>query len=170
MATDVGALLTFIAEAFKGRVLPQSVIEPERPSTDEYQDALSFAGKTWEQITCAELQKYYAATAGFSPDAFCYFLPGIYSSEIRENRPDLLINDVILNSLDRGNSPHSWDTFFAERWPKLSPKECEATQKWLLWLTDSGRYNDAALSRAFDTLNLLANQKSAIPLASWTRK
>ncbi|MFN7113979.1 MAG: DUF6714 family protein [Alphaproteobacteria bacterium] len=170
MKPDHVALLSFIAEAFESRTLPESVVPPKSSPTDIYQDAQAFAGKAWQQITCSELQEYYSAITGFSPEAFCYFLPGIFSSEIRENRPDLLINETLINSLNRGNAPNSWDDFFVERWPKLTPNECKATQQWLLWLSDSGCYEDLALSRSFDTLNLLLNQKSAFPLASWTRK
>ena len=163
-------LLSFIKEAFSDRLAPQSVVEAGHPPTDEYEDALAFEGKFWNELTCSDLQKYHAATSGFSPEAFCYFLPGIYSAGIRENRPDLIVNGSLISSLDRGNAPNSWDDFFLERWPKLTPKECEATQRWLLWLSDSGKENDIALSRAFDTLTVLSNQQHAIPLASWPRK
>jgi hypothetical protein len=74
--------------------------------------------------------------------------------------------------LDRSNTPSSWDDFFLERWPTLTPEECEATQRWLLWLADFDPppIADASLSRAFDTVNLLASQKGATPLAMWTHK
>jgi len=170
MAENTEELLTIIAEAFEGRVMPESVIEAGSPNTDNYEDAQKFAGKTWQQITCAEIQKYYDAIFGFSPEAFRYFLPGIYSAGIRENMPNLITNSALVGCLDRGNAPNSWDDFFAERWPQLTPKECEATQKWLLWLSDSGGHEDIALSRAFDTLNILANQKGATPIASWVKK
>lgn len=170
VTADVDTLLAFIAKAFEGRALPNSVVKAGSPATDIYEDAQAFAGKTWQQVTCAELQQYYSAMTGFTPEAFCYFLPGIFSAEIRENKPKLLINDTIINSLDRGNSPNSWDDFFLQRWPKLNSQECDATQRWLLWLSDSDKLQDVALSRAFDTLTLLANQRDAIPLASWTRK
>ncbi|MEZ0260601.1 MAG: DUF6714 family protein [Alphaproteobacteria bacterium] len=170
MQEDIEALLTFIAEAFKDRAMPETVIKAESPDSDLYEDAQEFTGKAWQQITCAELQQYYDAIFGFSPEAFRYFLPGIYCAGIRENQPNLIVNSSLVSCLDRGNAPNSWDDFFAKRWPQLSPKECEATQKWLLWLSDCGACEDIALSRAFDTLNILANQKGAIPIASWVKK
>lgn len=76
MKTGIEELLIFIAEAFKARPIPKFIVESESPDTDVYQDARHFAGKTWEQLTCAELQKYHAAINGFSPEAFCYFFAG----------------------------------------------------------------------------------------------
>lgn len=170
MKPSLNQLLFFIAEAFRHREMPKSVVKDGYPETDEYEDAQKFLGKKWEDLKCNELEEYCAAMAGFTPEAFCYFLPGIFSSEIRENRPNLLINDTIINTLNRSNTPQSWDNFFAARWPNLNAAECEATQMWLLWLSDYGDYEDIVLSRAFDTLNLLTNQKTAIPLASWEAK
>jgi hypothetical protein len=170
MKPGIEELLSFIAEAFQSRAIPKFIVEPGSPDTDIYQDAQHFAGRAWEQLTCAELQQYHSATAGFSPEAFCYFLPGIYSAGIKENQPNLIVNDALVGSLDRGNAPNSWDEFFLQRWPQLTPQECAATQRWLLWLSDSGNLQDIALSRAFDTLNLLTNQREAIPLAAWSRK
>jgi hypothetical protein len=91
MPADEVSLLTFIEKAFSEREAPQSVVREGHPNTDEYTDALMFQGKIWKDLTCADLDQYYAATSGFSPDAFCYFLPGIYSAGIREDRPDLLV-------------------------------------------------------------------------------
>ncbi len=169
MKLDIEETLAFIAASFKHRELPKVVVDEEGRETDIYQDARIFTGKRWTEVTCAELQEYSAAIFGFSPEAFCYFLPGIYTAGLREERPDLLMSNAIVGGLNRGNAPDTWDEFFAKRWPQLSPDECEATQKWLLWLSESGQFEDIVLSRAFDTLELLRNQKNAIPIASWVR-
>lgn len=68
----------------------------------------------------------------------------------------------------------SWDDFFRERWPQLTPRECEATQRWILWLEefDPPPIEDASLSlsRAYDTIDLLAHQTGATRMAAWSRK
>lgn len=164
--------LTFIEKAFAARARPEQVRDMTRPLDEIYGDADAFAGMDWREVTCAMLEKHFEAISGFSPAAFCYFLPGIYSAEIREGRPGLLVNDGLINTLDRGNAPASWDDFFRERWPKLTPMECEATQRWILWLTefDPPPIADASLSRAYDTMDLLAHQAGATPIAAWPRK
>jgi hypothetical protein len=164
--------IDFIEKAFAKRERPQTVRDMSRPADEIYSDADAFAGKDWREVTCALLEKHYNATSGFSPEAFCYYLPGIYVAGMREGRPDLLVNDALIIGLDRGNAPASWDDFFRERWPRLTPQECEATQRWILWLSefDPPPIEDASLSRAYDTMDLLAHQTGATPIAAWSRK
>ena len=164
--------LSFIEQAFAKRTRPEKVRDMTRPVDEIYGDADAFAGKDWREVTCAMLVEHYNATSGFSPEAFCYYLPGIYTAGMREGRPDLLVNDALIMGLDRGNAPGSWDNFFQERWPRLTPQECEATQRWILWLTqfEPPPIADASLSRACDTMDLLAHQSGATPIAAWSRK
>jgi hypothetical protein len=160
-----------IEVAFAARGRPESMRDITRDADEVYGDADAFAGIDWRDITCAMLEKHYDAIYGFSPAAFCYFLPGIYTAGIREDRPDLLVNQGLIATLDRGNSPASWDEFFRERWPKLTSRECEATQRWILWLDefDPPIIPDASLTRAYDTMDLLANQGLATPIAAWPK-
>jgi len=154
-----------IGAGFARRVKPALVVAPGAPRTTEYNDAQFFLGKHWQQLNCADLEKYFDALFGFSSEAFCYFLPGIYCAGIRENRPDLMVNGSLITSLDRSNQLSSWDTFFLERWPTLTPAECHATQLWITWLSgfDPPVFSDTSLSRAFDTMTLISNQTSATP-------
>lgn len=164
--------LSFIENAFAARVRPERIRDMAYPPDDVYGDADAFVGMDWRDVTCAMLDKHYDAIYGFLPTAFCYFLPGIYSAGIREGRPDLLVNQGLVITLDRGNAPASWDDFFRERWPKLNPRECEATQRWILWLEefDPPPIADVSLTRAYDTMDLLANQTGATPIAAWSHK
>jgi hypothetical protein len=157
--------IEFIEKAFAKRERPQAVRDMSRPADEIYSDADAFAGKDWREVTCVLLEKHYNATSGLSPEAFCYYLPGIYVAGMREGRPDLLVNDTLIIGLDRGNAPASWDDFFRERWPRLTPQECEATQRWILWLSefDPPPIEDASLSRAYDTMDLLAHQTRPPP-------
>src|ERR1700722_5824891 len=106
--------LNFIENAFAARARPDVVRDMSFASDDIYGDADAFAGMDWRNITCAMLDKHYDAIHGFSPLAFCYYLPGIYTAGIRESRPDLLVNQGLIITLDRGNTPASWDDLFRE--------------------------------------------------------
>jgi hypothetical protein len=162
-------LLEAIERAFEKRQRPASIIDALHASPESTKDAMAFEGVEWRQVTCAMLEKYFDAVIGFTPSAFCYFLPGIFSAGIRENRPDLLVNDTLISTLDRGNSAASWDSFFAARWPMLSPEECEAAQRWVLWLEEAvpAVIDEISLTRAFDTLDLLSKQNLATPIAKY---
>ena len=168
MTARVTDLERIIAQAFSKRERPLAVVPINCPPTTEYADAAFFEGKDWKDLVCSDLDKCFEAMSGFSPEAFCYFLPGVFCAGIRENRPNMIVNDGLITGLDRSNMPSSWDTFFAERWPRLTAAECEATQRWIMWLSEFNPpvISDHSLSRAFDTVTLLANLSSAIPLAS----
>lgn len=163
-------ILDEISEAFSQRSLPAQVIPSEAADTEEYTDAEFFRGRHWESVTCSEWESHPAAVFGFSPEAFCYFLPSVFVAGIRENRPELLVNSSLVMTLDRSNAPSSWDNFFVKRWPTLSGGECRVVQSWLLWLADvvPPVVEDQSLSRAFDTIELLLNQANAIPIAART--
>ena len=160
-------LLEEIESAFSDRQMPQSAVRNDAPATDEYLEAKCFSGKHWKDFSCADLDRLSGAIFGFSPEAFCFYLPGILAASIRENNPDTMMSQSIINMLDRIAAPSSWDDFFGARWPLLSPAECAAIQNWILWLTEFEPpiFGDGPLSRAYDTLDLIALQKRATPIA-----
>lgn len=160
-------LLELIEEAFSSRERPKDVTRKGAPRTEEYLDAMSFYGKDWHEISCKDLEDHQDAIFGFSGDAFLYYLPGIYAAGVRENRYNLLIYDSLVYMLDRGNIPNSWDIFFLNRWAKLTKRECEVSQEWLLWLTnfDDISLHPGQISRAYDTLTIISNKNEATPLA-----
>lgn len=161
-------LLNNIREAFAHRSRPAAVVREDAPDTDEYDDAKHFLGRSWDSLTCSELDAHQDAFAGFTPEAFCYYLPGILTAGIREERPDLLATSSIVMTLDRSNVPSSWDEFFLKRWPLLTANECLAVQQWLLWLADANPSValEPSLGRAFDTMQLLINSAGATPIAA----
>jgi hypothetical protein len=58
--------------------------------------------------------------------------------------------------------------FFVERWPLLAAVECRAIQQWVLWLADQqAGFNDDALMRSYETLQMLAARSSrrSIPVS-----
>jgi hypothetical protein len=121
---------------------------------------MAFWGKPWWCVTGAQLEEHFDAISWFTPEAFCYYLPGILTAGIKENNPWLIVNHSLVNMLDRSPDAASWDDFFLARWPRLTDRECEATQAWILWLASfgSGSYPPNALDRAFDTVSLLRDR------------
>jgi hypothetical protein len=152
-------ILSQISAAFSTRVPPPEVVQSAHPATHEYNEALHFRGRDWREINCDEWARYSDAIYAFAPSAFCYFLPGMLSAEIRENRADLLITSTLLNMLDRSPNMDTWDDFFVERWPLFTAVECNAVQEWILWLADQqAGFDDDTLMRSYETLEMLATQ------------
>jgi hypothetical protein len=162
-------IIETIQRAFAHRGLPPLVVMPEEPPSEMYDDACHFQGRTWSSLTCDELNEHQDAVFGFTPEAFCYYLPGIIAAGIRENRPHLLINASLVTMLDRSNTPNSWDDFFAMRWPSLSVQECMAVDSWLRWLAELSPPVFAAhsIDRALGTLKLLIDRGKATPIAAY---
>lgn len=154
--------LRIIEDAFNHRRMPTVFLVSEQLATHERMDVMSFWGQPWPSLTGAQLEKHFEAVFWFTPEAFCYYLPGIFSTGIKENKPSLIVNGSLLNMLDRSADPLSWDDFFSARWPCLTSSECEATQAWILWLASvqSNLYSEASLDRALDTLELLRRRAS----------
>ena len=162
-------LLNLIENAFLERAQPLTTTILTAPKDDMYDDAKAFEGKMWQDVTCRDFEDHMSAPIAFNPEAFCYYLPGIFSATVRENQPSMIAVDSILGTLDF-SSPEHLDNFFYERWPKLTLEECEATQHWLLWLASTDPQNNMdvpyprahnPVSRAFDTLNYLIDIKKS---------
>jgi len=155
--------LRLIEEAFGHRRMPGLFLVSEKLAAHEFADVISFLGIPWSSVTGLQLEEHFEAISWFTPEAFCYYLPGILSAGIRENKPWLMMNHSLINMLDRSPDPASWDDVFLARWPQLTAKECEAMQAWVLWLSslEDGSYWEGSLSRAFDTLELLRQRTSA---------
>ncbi len=154
-----------IEQAFSNRVRPERVVTSDYPddvllSDSLYSDSLYFDKRDWRTLTADELERYFEAIFGFTPLAFCYFLPGILCASIREERPDLIVNDSLIHQLDRSPDISNWDTFFLQRWTLLTPVECAAVQEWILWLTkyDNHPVAQVSLTRAYETLALLIKE------------
>jgi len=143
--------------------MPTLFLLSDQMAAHELRDVMSFWGEPWSRVTGAQLEEHFEAIYWFTPEAFCYYLPGIFSAGIRENKPWLMVNLSLVTMLDRSPDPDSWDDFFSARWPLLTPQECEATQAWILWLMsfEDGSFSESSLGRAFDTLELLRQRERA---------
>jgi len=158
-----------IFSAFSSRECPSVVLNDSIRGTEseEYDDAAFFAGKTSREVRSADLENHPDCVFGFSPQAFLYYLPSIFSCSVEDNRPDLLVIHSLVSMLDRSNRPNTWDSFFSARWPYLNDIECEAALKWLVWLSrfDNLSIDGDSISRAFDTITLIQEQALAYPIA-----
>jgi hypothetical protein len=165
-------ILQKIDLAFINRKKPAMVVLPESPATDVYSDAFFFQEKNSEEIDCDFLEKHCDAIFGMSPEAFLYFLPGIFKAIVKEERPEIRVCASLIDMLDRSNLPSSWDNFFVKRWAALTPEECDASQEWILWMTNFENLfvfgNE--LSRAYDTLSVISAQQAATPIAKGSIK
>lgn len=143
--------------------MPTLFLVSEQLAVHEHDDVMSFWGKAWSCVTGSQLEKHFEAIFWFTPEAFCYYLPGIFTVGIQENKPWLIVNHSLVNMLDRSTDPSSWDDFFVARWSQLTARECEATQGWVLWLSsfNDSSYSESSLARAFDTLDLLRQRAKA---------
>lgn len=150
-------LIKSIKDAFNTRPMPHLFNVPKQLATHEYQDISEIVGKHWSTLEGSFLEKNFESIFWLSPEAFCYYLPGILSASIQEDNPNLIINRSIISMLDRSSDTGLWDDFFTERWLLLSEEECSAVQQWILWLLnhEDSPFDDSSLSRAFDTLSLL---------------
>lgn len=156
-------LLSELDAAFADRALPERLHGPTMDVPDDVAEVEAFEHLDRSGLDCAHLERHPWAISLFSPDAFLHFLPRILAAGVREHRTDLLVQDFIVSELDRSPSPERWDDHFASRWTRLSRRECEAVQAWLLWMAEAGwtpRF-ESTFDRAFDTLSLLADAADA---------
>lgn len=126
-------------------------------SLAEKSEAMSFLGRPSQELTADLLQRNFEFIYWLTPEAFVYYLPGIYRASVLESRPDLIVNSSIVEMLARSPNEDLLDNFFLERWSLLSEEECAASQSWLVWLSGcaSKTIDEISLSQAFDMLEWL---------------
>lgn len=150
--------LQLIDDAFAGRSLPSVWTDSTQLTDGEYAEVMSFRGVQWKDVTFTQVAQCPDAVFWFSPEAFCYYLPGILAAGLREGRWDTNAYDSILGWLDRSPEPGYWDDFFLQRWPLLSVRETESVAAWARWLeiVQPEESLGNIYERVQDTLTLLA--------------
>src|SRR5438874_12790142 len=93
------SMLRLIEEAFSHRSMPKVFLVSEQLAAHERDDVMAYWGKPWSTLTTLQLEKHFEAISWFSPQAFCYYLPGILSAGIRENKPWLIVNHSLVDVL-----------------------------------------------------------------------
>ncbi|HFB65734.1 MAG TPA: hypothetical protein ENJ60_09365 [Aeromonadales bacterium] len=149
-------IVELFTEAFKHRKKPSCMTLSKQLDEHEHAEIMAFSGKKWFDIDVKLLEENFEVINWLSPEAFCYFLPGICCAGIKENSSELIIYDSIINMLDRSPEPTYWDSFFLSRWPLLHKDECKAVQEWVLWLSiNNSFYSGSVITRALETLDLV---------------
>lgn len=153
--------LGLIARAFAGRTPPSEITDSKQLTDVEYDEVMSFDGMRWQDVTFAQIERNSDAVFWFSPEAFRFYLPGLMSAGLRENRCDANCYDALIGMLDHSPAPDSWDDFFAPRWPLLTALETIAVAEWVDWLESliPDGFLGNSYDRARDTLRLLARRQ-----------
>jgi hypothetical protein len=149
--------LKLIGEAFVGRAPPEAMTDSLQLSDAEYDEVMSFDGMTWRQVAFDQVETNADAVFWFSPEAFCYYLPGFLAAGLTENRWESNAYDALSGMLDRSPEPNYWDDFFLPRWPRLSDGEIEAVRSWVRWIESvlPGAFHPNTYERVDGTLTLL---------------
>ncbi|MBJ9655201.1 MULTISPECIES: hypothetical protein [Burkholderia] len=161
---EVMSQLAFkIFEAFGWRKKPDILIGSSELTCDEVDGVHAIGAYEWGETTGDLWEKYNDALSWFSPEAFCYYIPGVMVSSINDNEPNLIVVNNLVGMLDRTPNPSWWDDFFVERWPLLTTKECGVLKEWLAWLSsfENSSIDKNSFYRALETVDLLISRNTA---------
>ena len=150
-------MLKRINAAFADRA-PSSVLTDSKQLSDvEYAEVMSFEGMRWQDVSFSHIESDADAVFWFSPEAFCYYLPGFLAAGLKESRTDSNAYDALIGMLDRSPTPDYWDDFFLPRWTLLSAAEIDAVAAWVRWLQVvlPDAFHGNTYERALETLELL---------------
>ena len=155
--TLAATALTLIETAFADRPPPSEMTNSKQLSDVEYEEVTSFEGLRWQAVTFDQIEQNADAVFWFSPEAFCYYLPGFLAAGLKENRWDTNAYDALIGMLDRSPEPDYWDDLFVPRWPLLSVPEIDAVKSWLRWFESvlPEAFPSNTYERVDDTLTLL---------------
>ena len=74
--------------AFFNRSTPLEITNSKQLTDIEYEEVMSFEGMHWQDVTFSQIEQNSDAVFWFSPDVFCYYLPGILEAGLTESRWD----------------------------------------------------------------------------------
>ena len=150
--------ISLITAAFGWRPEPSSYVESSQLARYESDQILSLVGREWTFLTGDYLEANFEALYLLTPEAFCYFLPGIIAAGIEENEPNLIVNHALVGMLDTpASTPCELDQFAAPRLTRLTKSELDVVECWLWWLSEhqvSNIYTDKIM-RAVETVEML---------------
>lgn len=149
--------LHLIERAFDQRPPPLIMTESVQLSDAEYEEVMSFEGLRWQDIQFDQVENDADAVFWFSPEAFCYYLPGFLAAGLRANRCDTNAYDSLIGMLDRSPEPDYWDDFFRPRWTLLTVGELDAVKIWMSWFKtmEPESFQGNIFERVQDTLTML---------------
>ncbi len=155
--TLAATALNLIGEAFADRAPSSAMTDSLQLSDAEYDEVMSFDGMGWRDVAFDQVEKNADAVFWFSPEAFCYFLPGFLAAGLKDNRWDTNAYDALIGMLDRSPEPDYWDDLFRPRWTLLSHEEIEAVRSWVGWIesVEPNAFHANTYERVDGTLSLL---------------
>jgi hypothetical protein len=87
--------LALIGEAFADRAPPSAITDSMQLSDAEHAAVTSFEGMRWRDVGFDQVAAYADAVFWFSPQAFCYYLPGFLAAGLRDDRRDSNAYDTL---------------------------------------------------------------------------
>jgi len=146
-----------IEAAFADRARPAHLFDSKQLLDFEYDEVMLFDQMRWQDVEIAHVDRAPDAVFWFSPEAFCYYLPGFLVAGLRENNVDSNAFDSIIGCLDRSPEPDYWDDFFRPRFTQFKVSELEAVSAWVRWMemVQPDAFDPITYQRAQDTLELL---------------
>jgi hypothetical protein len=154
------AALEAIERAFAHRRPPSIMTDSKQLSDSEYEEVMSFEGLGWQDVSFDLVERCSDAVFWFSPEAFCFYLPGLLAAGLRERRVDANAYDSLIGMLDRSPNPDYWDDFFLPRWTLLTAEEVNVVGAWIQWLQsiEPEAFHPNTYERALETLDLLKDR------------
>lgn len=151
------SLLAIINDAFQWRKRPAQFAELVKLSEDELSELSAITCLEWTEVTAEIWEKNFDVISILSPEAYCYYLPGVMKASVEDGYSNLVVVSNVIAELDRSPTPEWWDDFFLSHWPKFTVPEYKAIQEWIFWLSslENSPYTDDSLDRALETINLL---------------
>lgn len=146
-----------IHAAFADRARPAILTDSKQLLDFEYDEVMLFDQMRWQDVEIAHVDQAPDAVFWFSPEAFCYYLPGFLVAGLRENNVDSNAFDSIIGCLDRSPEPDYWDDFFRPRFTLFRVSELDAISTWVCWMemVQPDAFHESTYQRARDTLELL---------------
>jgi hypothetical protein len=154
------AALEAIERAFARRRPPSVMTDSKQLSDSEYEEVMSFEGLRWQDVRFDLVERCSNAVFWFSPEAFCFYLPGLLAAGLKERRADANAYDSLIGLLDRSPNPDYWDDFFLPRWTLLTAEEIDAVGDWVRWLQliEPAAFQPNTYERVQETLALLKDR------------
>jgi len=155
--TDALRARELIQAAFRQRPRPSRAFTSLELTADEKASVEAICQLDWNDVSAADWERCSDAVNLLSPEAFCYYLPGLMNASLAENQPHLMAVSAVLFMLDRTPSEDMWNNHFVDRWTLLNAAELEAVEAWIEWLStiDQLGIDDISLTRALVNLELL---------------
>lgn len=146
-----------IEAAFTDRAPPGLLTDSKQLSDLEHDEVMLFDQMRWQDVEIAHVDQAPDAVFWFSPEAFCYYLPGFLVAGLRENNVDSNAFDSIIGCLDRSPEPDYWDDFFRPRFAQFRTSELDAISAWVCWMemAQPDTFHESTYQRVRDTLELL---------------